>query len=483
MTQRYWGSTTGSRKFDYDELLEHSFNRQHDYRPTFVKFGDVENKRTYGIELEFEVDEYQKLAEVSRDLLVALNKDNRHFYVKYDGSLNHGIEFVSMPMTLDYITNTFNPKTMSDLMNSLKLSATKTCGYHIHIGGLGQDVAPYPLIERVVDNMYNILPVLVYMSKRRHQGFVYRFASFTDTEYQRGEDMGVMGVHSSYIRDYLTHIKHTGKIPIKSIYNRKSVPKGKANINGRYSMLRLTSNTLEFRLLAGTIDWSYVVNMLKLVDTLVDMAYNGVIVDNIASVIAYRAYDLDFKDFMNTTLNQLIRDVRVLSSLEKRGKLFGGLVHDVYHRISPKMVRIGDLVFSKTGLERASVDDIPNIISSGGREVVVVKDDEIVAFQDTEYYHYEKYDTNLVFIRPVFSPLGMGNYGWDKPIVEPTRKNKTRVFPRFADVANDVDTLRHMYMGDVESHSPRPRGLRFTSLDELEAEVLEEGRVRILERG
>lgn len=87
-----------------------------------------------GFELELEIGRFPR-EDCARFVLDTINtQSNDIVYLKEDGSLNHGFEIVSHPMTLGFATNHFDWNGISGLIKKgCKSWDTSTCGLHVHL--------------------------------------------------------------------------------------------------------------------------------------------------------------------------------------------------------------------------------------------------------------------------------------------------------------------------------------------------------------
>jgi hypothetical protein len=87
-----------------------------------------------GFELELETGRFPR-EDCARFVLDTINtQSNDIVYLKEDGSLNHGFEIVSHPMTLGFATNHFDWNGISGLIKKgCKSWDTSTCGLHVHL--------------------------------------------------------------------------------------------------------------------------------------------------------------------------------------------------------------------------------------------------------------------------------------------------------------------------------------------------------------
>jgi hypothetical protein len=130
--QEDYGCDYCAEEEDQEDSLVHDYS----YRPSpvFRTLRDSTGREPAGIaftgfelEMECERGSYSDCAEA------AVN----HFpmaYLKHDGSLNHGFELVTHPMSLDFINGEVNfgaLKTLADM--GMRSAKTTTCGLHVHI--------------------------------------------------------------------------------------------------------------------------------------------------------------------------------------------------------------------------------------------------------------------------------------------------------------------------------------------------------------
>lgn len=120
----------GSRLIhDYSYRPEPEFRGWAGGAPTVV-LREPRRVSVTGFELEMEATDCS--IEDGAELAMQLYGDV--CYLKHDGSLNHGFEMVSHPMTLDYIRNGFDSEGLRKLANAgMRSAQTRTCGLHVHI--------------------------------------------------------------------------------------------------------------------------------------------------------------------------------------------------------------------------------------------------------------------------------------------------------------------------------------------------------------
>jgi len=105
------------------------------YKPNPIFHGKEKNGLYVGIEIEAENEGDYNNDNIAKELLESFSDNENNFYIKNDGSLNHGLEVVSHPYT---ITKILKCTWLSDVLNMLdshgfKSHNTSTCGLHVHL--------------------------------------------------------------------------------------------------------------------------------------------------------------------------------------------------------------------------------------------------------------------------------------------------------------------------------------------------------------
>jgi hypothetical protein len=85
----------------------------------------------YGVEVEVE----PRSSAAQSQILEALGDDETRFFCKSDGSLDSGVEIVTVPGDLQWHETAFNwPRTMRPLLSIAMAGArTRRCGMHVHV--------------------------------------------------------------------------------------------------------------------------------------------------------------------------------------------------------------------------------------------------------------------------------------------------------------------------------------------------------------
>lgn len=201
---------------------------------------ETETDGKYGVNRERAVKE---LAEILGDF----------FYYKNDGSLNYGFECVSHPATINYwLANKDTIKRAFDALisNDFRSHQTTTCGYHIHAS------------RAYLGNTYNeqeatINKILLILEGFRPQ--VERFSRRKDFHWS--EFLTDRAKNNNYIEE------------IEDIKNTKVIDKVKKQVTGRYAVLNLqNANTIELRVLRGTLNIETFIAGLQFFKNIIDIA-------------------------------------------------------------------------------------------------------------------------------------------------------------------------------------------------------------------
>ena len=120
----------------YADMMGEMGIHPYSYKPytNFLSYPDESDMRSNNLHIgiELEIQGYQ-----FEDFCKAMSKDyydDDVFYIKRDGSLdNNGVEIVSQPMTLKYITEGTDWKKCFDYLNEFEMNDTDNCGLHFHL--------------------------------------------------------------------------------------------------------------------------------------------------------------------------------------------------------------------------------------------------------------------------------------------------------------------------------------------------------------
>lgn len=211
---------------------------EYSYKPEPVFYG--KGSRFFGVELEIDIggrddDNADSILEIG-------NSSDDCIYIKYDGSLNDGMEIVSHPMTLDYHLDYYWEDIMCECVRlGYRSHQTSTCGLHVHVNrtSLGAtESAQEATISRILYFVETHWNELLKFS-RRSEAAMNRWASRYGYEFSP----------------------------------KKILDKAKERY-GRYSAVNLCNrSTIEFRLFRGTLKLNTFIATLQLVNRICDVAF------------------------------------------------------------------------------------------------------------------------------------------------------------------------------------------------------------------
>lgn len=223
---------------DNDESDSGSIHR-YNYKPELIFYGN--GNRFFGVELE--IDHGGKFNSNAEALLDIGNRYTESIYIKYDGSLDDGMEIVTHPMTLDYHKTEMRWEEICDqaVLMGYKSHKTRTCGLHIHVnrGAFG----------RTYEAQENAISRVLYFIEH-HWNELLRFSRRTE------EQMACWEARYGYKnkpKDILDHAKTNG--------------------DNRYTCVNITNwDTIEFRMFRSTLKYNTLIATLELVDKICEFA-------------------------------------------------------------------------------------------------------------------------------------------------------------------------------------------------------------------
>ena len=230
---------------EYDEDTQFRYISYHDYKPTpiFHKCNGEENIRYYGVELE--IDDGGQDDDNAKKILYTANKsyDEDYLYIKSDGSLNHGMELVSHPCSMNFHRKEFLWNDIIQIAKKLHYTShnAQTCGLHVHIGRaeLGETCEKQEeVIGRIMFFFESHWNEMVKFSRR--------------TEYQLSRWASRYG-YKDKPKEILDDIKEKGKVKYRCV-----------NI--------VPENTVEIRIFRGTLKFNTFMATLEMVDSICENA-------------------------------------------------------------------------------------------------------------------------------------------------------------------------------------------------------------------
>jgi len=212
----------------YDQYDKKYVDHSHSHSFPYKMKGS--SKIFFGVELEFELYHCKELDAIMK---IDFSKGDR--FVKDDGSLDHGIELVSMPCSLNYHKNFFHWDTLCKDLTKLGCKPDHNCGLHIHMS------------RKFTEEEEKKLYWFIY----KHVDIISKVAGRGHGHYRE----------IPYGRDY-----HTGLdiiTPSDQGFSCRS--------NSRYYLLNFDNRkTIEFRLPAGTFDHKRIYANLEFLDAVIN---------------------------------------------------------------------------------------------------------------------------------------------------------------------------------------------------------------------
>lgn len=217
-----------------------SFLHDYLYKPSPIFYGDIPEGKTstpFYVGLELEIDDGDDTNSCARELDAITDA----IYLKTDSSLNHGIEIVTHPCTIDYHLNIMPYDRICDVARNYGFLShnTETCGLHIHVNRdyFGSSVNTQDLqIAKLLILMDHMWDELVTFS-RRSSYQLDNYAQKNNFKHEVGEPFAT--------------------IPYKLV-EQKAL--------GRYQALNITNeHTIEFRFFRGTLNVDTIKAAIQLV--------------------------------------------------------------------------------------------------------------------------------------------------------------------------------------------------------------------------
>lgn len=247
----YWYCDNCYNNLSPDTIRNYGYKPEPNFHKTEAE-ANIDNDNLFFAGVEVEVDANTRKSR-SEDVRGLVNILDNLFYYKEDGSLNYGFECVSHPATINYWLE--NKDKIKEAFSYLvdkgyRSHETTTCGYHIHMNRayLGSTK------EKQDEVISKILLILESFRKQ-----VERFSRRQDYHWSHFLSDGAIG--NSYILER------------EDIKNTKVIDKVKKQITSRYAVLNLNNiNTIELRVLRGTLNIETFIAGLQFFKNIVDIA-------------------------------------------------------------------------------------------------------------------------------------------------------------------------------------------------------------------
>lgn len=197
----------------------------------------------FGVELE--IDKGNDPEDVAEEITEA----HDDIYCKHDGSLDHGVEIVSHPCTLEYHLKDLGWDDICGiaLSNNFKSHEARTCGLHVHVGRR-------QLSENISEQNDNIAKIIILVD--RHWDNIVKFTRRTESQLSRWAERpeiinrvkslsdGVIG------RKVMNTIDNCGRYQAVNLQNRNTIEfriyNGTLKASTLYATLQFTSNICKY---------------------------------------------------------------------------------------------------------------------------------------------------------------------------------------------------------------------------------------------
>jgi hypothetical protein len=259
-----------------DDKVIQSYHSGHKDGLKFYSLPCESTKLYYGIELEIERKETDwTINKLANEALERLNSALWH--CERDGSLQDGCEFISQPMTFNYLVSQDTHKTIKSALDRLiELGAlsfnTSHCGLHFHVSRAG--LTPQAIVNLLV-------------MTTRFKEVIFKLSRRTEANFQQW----------SRAYDEITELTSAIKSGIKD----DTIPY--CNFD-RYCMINLTNRaTVEFRFFRGTLYHYSFFGALHFINFLVEYALkceteNDITMSEIEFINQAKNYSSELKNFM-----------------------------------------------------------------------------------------------------------------------------------------------------------------------------------------
>lgn len=259
-----------------DDTVIQAYHSGHKNGLKFYSLPCESTKLYYGIELEIERKEADwTIDELANEALEKLNSALWH--CESDGSLQDGCEFISQPMTFNYLVSQDIHKIIKSALDRLiELGArsynTSHCGLHFHVSRAG--LTPQAIVNLLV-------------MTTRFKDVVFKLSRRTEANFQRW----------SRAYDEITELTPA----IKSSIKDDTIPYSNFD---RYCMINLTNRaTVEFRFFRGTLNHYSFFGALHFINFLVEYALkceteNDITMSEIEFINQAKNHSSELKNFM-----------------------------------------------------------------------------------------------------------------------------------------------------------------------------------------
>lgn len=319
---------------DHDILIKDHIFRPKTWERLSLPDENEENIRFFGLEFEFNIistrnNKHLDNTAICRKILSLLNASGPHFHIMVDNSVRNGIEFVSNPMSIAYIRKMFNFYAITKELKKLGLVASNDTGFHVHVG-FNHTLRERNLILKLFSISY---PLWLELSRRKIVRLQNRYVS---TEFFTMNEK-TLKRHEHNIISLL----RSGD----SFVDFSNLHFDNYEVKNRYNAINfLNPDTVEFRLLNGTISPEIITESLQFINDFIAL------VDEISHTREDDVFHLHhFVERTNSysLLNRTARKIRRNYHLLRRNKLYYNyfyLVDCYWYKSSIKFAEEGDYV-------------------------------------------------------------------------------------------------------------------------------------------
>jgi len=275
-------------EYDEDDEDCEEYIKNYNYKPSPIFYSDEDNdskfhkdsmstKQPYfGVELEVDQTSSRRAriepTDMAKKLMEEIEEFNDRFYIKYDGSLNNGLEIVSHPHTYSQHFNTSYWRQIFTkcIANGFTSHDASTCGLHFHINR---------------DSLGN--------TREERSDTAFRMVLLTEVMWN----------------DFVKFSRRTGfhYCSKHNVWEKKDSfdkfkDKARSNLS-RYNAMNISNpNTVEFRLCRGTLNFTTFMASLQFtyMIRLVALTLNNVAISNSTfSLFIETANRLGFREFLS----------------------------------------------------------------------------------------------------------------------------------------------------------------------------------------
>ena len=246
----------GIHSYDYQPYLKFynyikgEIAKSSDYRKDKVPY--------YGTEIEVECMGGSR-SSYAEKITSYGGEDEKFFYCKRDGSLSHGFEICTMPMTFNAIKNLNLWESILKYRGRDKLQSynTSTCGMHIHIN---REAFSDHHLFKFISFIHEFKSLVYLISQRKRVGELNQYSKFNNSFKEKAK--GVM----------VNSIKNKKNSYQANKDDKSYIPAGKhctANYGEKYVPVNLQHhNTIEVRIFKGNLREESIRKNFEFVDSL-----------------------------------------------------------------------------------------------------------------------------------------------------------------------------------------------------------------------